>query len=78
MPVYVLNSLLWQNCVRRKALTSVMFVRNVTAEEADAAIDKVFERCYKDLEPFGRRLKMWGTDDERALKEGILYGYIEP
>ncbi|XP_045159812.1 mitochondrial inner membrane protease ATP23 homolog [Mercenaria mercenaria] len=66
------------NCVKRKALTSVLLVRNITPEEADKVIDKVFSRCYNDLEPFGRRLRLWARDEERSLSEGILYGYLEP
>merc|ERR1711860_75707 len=45
------------NCVKRKAMTSVMLVRNVTEQEANDVVDKVFNKCYNDLEPFGRRLR---------------------
>ena len=44
-----------QLCVKNKALQSVMLVRNVPQEEAMIVIDKVFDRCYNDTEPYGRR-----------------------
>ncbi|XP_060566415.1 mitochondrial inner membrane protease ATP23 homolog [Ruditapes philippinarum] len=65
------------NCVKRKAMTSIMVVRNVTEQEASDAVDKVFNRCYNDLEPFGRRIRKGTDDDEKSLKEGILYGYMD-
>merc|ERR1712004_703696 len=64
-----------QECVRRKALWSVLVVRNIKREEGEAVVDKVFDRCYSDLEPFGRRLRPKSKDFERALGEGPWYGY---
>ena len=58
-------------------MTSVILVRNVTEKEANDIVDKVFNKCYNDLEPFGRRLRSFARDDEKSLKEGVLYGYIE-
>jgi hypothetical protein len=43
-----------QACVRRRAVISVM--SNVSCsgiEEAKAAVDDIFDRCYADTEPFG-------------------------
>ena len=46
-----------QYCVKQKAVLSVLAVRNVGKEEAERIVDSVFESCYADLEPAGRRLK---------------------
>ncbi|XP_046423685.1 mitochondrial inner membrane protease ATP23 homolog [Neodiprion fabricii] len=62
-------------CVKIKAMTSVMAARNVTKEEATAAIDRVFPKCYADLEPIGRRIRRNSEDMERAYAEGPMYGY---
>ncbi|KAL7023796.1 hypothetical protein ACKWTF_012788 [Chironomus riparius] len=64
-----------QNCVKTKALCSVLAVRKVTAEEALAAIDRVFPKCYNDLEPIGRRIRRNSTDMHRAYLEAPYYGY---
>jgi inner membrane protease ATP23 len=42
-------------CVRSKAARSVRLVGGVTQEEADRLVGAVFQRCYPDLEPVGRR-----------------------
>ena len=70
------NSLL-QQCVKNKALLSVLMVRNVSREEGMAVIDRVFDRCYKDLEPFGRYPRRGSKDPEKALIDGVYYGYID-
>lgn len=62
-------------CVKNKALMSVLAVRNVCKEEAMEAIERVFPKCYADLEPIGRRIKRNSTDMFRAQAEGYLYGY---
>ena len=46
-----------------------MAVRDISREEADKVIDKVFDRCYKDFEPFGRRIRSLG-DAKIALIDG--------
>ncbi|XP_033889435.1 mitochondrial inner membrane protease ATP23 homolog isoform X1 [Acipenser ruthenus] len=43
-----------QECVRDRALRSVLAVRKVSREEAEKAVDEVFESCFNDHEPFGR------------------------
>nr|XP_024218770.1 mitochondrial inner membrane protease ATP23 homolog [Halyomorpha halys] len=65
-----------KECVKRKALASIMAVRNVSLEEAVAAVERVFPKCYNDLEPIGRRIKGGGDDQKRAYAEGFLYGYV--
>nr|XP_004652833.2 mitochondrial inner membrane protease ATP23 homolog [Jaculus jaculus] len=43
-----------QTCVRDRAILSILAVRNISKEEAQKAVDDVFESCFNDLEPFGR------------------------
>lgn len=64
-----------KNCVKNKALMSVLAVRNVTTEQAMEAVERVFPKCYADLEPIGRRIKRNSADMFRAQAEGYLYGY---
>lgn len=64
-----------QNCVKSKALASVLAVRKVTPEQAIESIERVFPKCYKDLEPIGRRLRRNSTDMHKAYLEGPFYGY---
>ncbi|KAG5324953.1 ATP23 protease, partial [Acromyrmex heyeri] len=64
-----------QNCVKHKARLSVMAVHKVSKEVAEAAIERVFTKCYNDLEPIGRRIRRNSFDMPRAYAEGHLYGY---
>ncbi|XP_013113396.1 mitochondrial inner membrane protease ATP23 homolog [Stomoxys calcitrans] len=64
-----------QNCVKSKALASVLAVRNVTRKEAIEAVERVFPKCYNDLEPIGRRIRRNSPDQHRAYMEGPMYGY---
>ena len=64
-----------QQCVKSKALQSVLMVRNVPVEKAMEIVDKVFDKCYNDLEPVGRRPRKNSRDPNRALLEGQYYGY---
>ncbi|XP_783122.2 mitochondrial inner membrane protease ATP23 homolog [Strongylocentrotus purpuratus] len=41
-----------QTCVRRRAIGSILAVRNVSREEAEKAVDGVWETCFKDYAPF--------------------------
>lgn len=66
---------LFQDCVKHKAVISVLAVRNVTYDQAKEAVEKVFERCYADLEPIGRRIKGRKQDFELAYAEAFLMGY---
>ena len=55
-------------CVRGRAVSSVAAVGGVGREEAEEAVAAVFERCYADLEPVGRRC--WGRGEQgRAERE---------
>ncbi|PNF29717.1 Mitochondrial inner membrane protease ATP23-like protein [Cryptotermes secundus] len=64
-----------QECVKTKALQSILTVRSVTEEVARAAVDRVFSRCYADLEPIGRRIRRNSPDMHKAYLEAPLYGY---
>nr|CAD7429533.1 unnamed protein product [Timema monikensis] len=64
-----------EECVKTKATRSVFAVRNVTPEEARAAVERVFPKCYADLEPVGRRIRRNSNDMHRAYFESPLYGY---
>lgn len=66
-----------QNCVKEKAMQSILAVRKVSEEVARAAVLRVFDRCYNDLEPVGRRLRRNSLDMNKAYLEGPLYGYSE-
>jgi len=71
----VYNMLFMQNCVKHKAKLSIMAGCKVSKEVAEAAIEKVFTKCYNDLEPVGRRIRRNSYDMPRAYAEGHLYGY---
>lgn len=64
-----------EHCVKTKALYSVLAVRNVTREQAIEAIERVFPKCYADLEPIGRRIRRNSADMQKAYFEGTMYGY---
>ena len=64
-----------QNCVKDKAIRSVVAARKVSEVVAREAVMRVFHKCYNDLEPVGRRLRRNSLDMEKAYLEGPLYGY---
>ncbi|XP_043483504.1 mitochondrial inner membrane protease ATP23 homolog [Leptopilina heterotoma] len=64
-----------QDCVKDKAVLSVLAVRKVSEEEARAAVERVFTKCYNDLEPIGRRIKRNSVDMHKAYLEAPMYGY---
>lgn len=43
-----------QECVRSRALRSILAVRKVSREEAERVVDEVFDSCFSDHAPFGR------------------------
>lgn len=65
-----------EHCVKTKALYSVLAVRKVTKLEAIEAVERVFPKCYADLEPIGRRIRRNSGDMQKAYFEGTLYGYV--
>lgn len=62
------------NCVKLKAFESLVKLRFVPDDLAKESIDKVFDKCYNDLEPIGRRVKNY-DDMILAYEEKFLYGY---
>ncbi|KAK5642232.1 hypothetical protein RI129_008399 [Pyrocoelia pectoralis] len=64
-----------QNCVKNKALQSILAVRDIKKIDAINAVDRVFSRCYNDLEPIGRRIRRKSNDPFKAYAEGPYYGY---
>lgn len=61
--------------MKTKAVYSVMAVRQVEEKEAREVVDKVFDKCYNDLEPIGRRIRRNSPDMHKAYKERFAYGY---
>lgn len=43
-----------QECVRGRALRSILAVRKVSREKAEKIVDEVFVSCFNDHAPFGR------------------------
>ncbi|XP_028255051.1 mitochondrial inner membrane protease ATP23 homolog isoform X1 [Parambassis ranga] len=43
-----------QECVRGRALRSILAVRKISREEAEKIVDEVFDSCFNDHAPFGR------------------------
>ena len=43
-----------EECVKGRAVASVVAVKGVTPAEAREQVDRVFDKCYADKEPFGR------------------------
>ena len=52
-----------------QATSSVKAVRGFSESQAKAAVKVVFERCYNDLEPFGRRVARSRSDEVLAHDE---------
>ncbi|CAG9585266.1 unnamed protein product [Danaus chrysippus] len=64
-----------QDCVKTKALYSVLAVRQIGKAEAVDIIEKVFPKCYADMEPIGRRMRRNSEDMFRAYRDASYYGY---
>ena len=62
------------DCVRKVAIESMVKAKFVPEDVAKAAVWKVFDRCYKDLEPIGRRARN-KEDIELAHRERFLCNY---
>lgn len=43
-----------QECVRGRALRSILAVRKISRAEAEKIVDEVFDSCFNDHAPFGR------------------------
>lgn len=76
--IYVLFVSCLQDCVKSKAVYSVLSVRrDITKEKAIEIVEKVFPKCYADLEPIGRRIRSGSSDAERAYEESKQYGFTQ-
>lgn len=64
-----------QICVKNKALQSILAVRDISKIDAIDAVERVFSKCYNDLEPIGRRIRRNSDDMYKAYAEGPYYGY---
>jgi len=62
------------HCVRNTAVESMVKIRFMDRMAAETAVDRVFKKCYSDLEPFGRRCRNV-EDMQRAHSERYLLGY---
>ncbi|GAB6032180.1 hypothetical protein CHUAL_010828 [Chamberlinius hualienensis] len=62
-------------CVKDKAVKSMVAVRKISAVEARAIVDSVFDKCYNDLEPIGRRVRRNSSDPDKCYFERRHYGY---
>ena len=60
-----------------KAVQSVMLVRNITQDKAMDAVVGVFDKCYNDTEPFGRRCFKDFDRAHRAYDRSRLYYDID-
>ncbi|XP_020612027.1 mitochondrial inner membrane protease ATP23 homolog [Orbicella faveolata] len=43
-----------QECVKTRAVKSMLCVRNISKEEAEKVVESVFDACFHDTEPFER------------------------
>ncbi|KAH7644835.1 mitochondrial inner membrane protease atp23 [Dermatophagoides farinae] len=65
-----------RECVKAKALSSILAVRKgMPIEQAAQVVDRVFDRCYNDLEPIGRRIRLNSRHIKWAYRERFLYDY---
>lgn len=64
-------------CVKNKATKTLIATGRCDEEKAKRIVDKVFESCYADLEPVGRRFINLANikEQDRCYKERHLYGY---
>ena len=73
-------SLSWEkahaDCVKNTAVDYLVKTKFVKEEIAKTAVNKVFDKCYNDLEPIGRRA-FNPQDQEKAYQEKFLFGYYK-
>ena len=61
-------------CVQKVAVENMIKTRFVDKDVANEAVDRVFNKCYRDLEPVGRRMGKW--QEMYLMKdERYLFGY---
>ena len=67
----------FQYCVKKKAAQSLMLSRNLDFDVALMIVLRVFDKCYNDLEPVGRRIRRNSMDPEMAYNEAISLGFCD-
>jgi len=63
----------FQDCVQTKASRSVAWVNKIEEKEARKIVKSVFEKCFNDLEPFGRRNLPSDSKSKTLCSEYLLY-----
>ena len=61
-----------RDCVKDKAARSVSLIKKMPKVEAEKAVEKVLDKCMKDLEPFGR-VEMTETCAKLALEQLMTF-----
>ncbi|KAJ8979126.1 hypothetical protein NQ317_017969 [Molorchus minor] len=61
-----------QNCVKSKALSSVLAVRNISKVEAVDAIERVFTKCYSDLRTDWEEIKGIPIICSKRMMKGFI------
>lgn len=64
--------------MRKKAVETLAATGRVDSGRAAKIVDEVFDRCYNDLEPVGRRYAQGMqkiSGQERCYRERHIYGY---
>lgn len=54
MPFWVFKTYTAQKCVKRRASLSVAMALQLSKEEADAAVESVYDTCHGDTSPYDR------------------------
>lgn len=64
-------------CVKDAAYESVKaYAPHKSPNEVVDVIEKVFDECYNDLEPFGRRPLFGRLNMKQSYRERYLFGYV--
>jgi len=63
----------FEDCVESKASKSVAWVNNIDEKEARKVVKSVFDKCYNDLEPFGRKYKPSNSASKTFCSDYLLY-----
>ena len=64
------------DCVKNTAIDYLVKTKFVKEDVAKSSVNKVFDNCYNDLEPIGRRA-FAPEDQEKAYQEKFLFGYFK-
>lgn len=65
-------------CVKDAAFAATKgYSPSSTDEDVWGTIDRVFDGCYSDMEPFGRRPHNRSQEFRQAYRERYFYGYVD-